>query len=70
MSRCLSLVFAAAAFAVAAPGPASAGPEWAAYEHSVEIAPGGVFDASRFADAPAGTVIAEDTQLVYEIVER
>ena len=31
-----------------------AGPEWAPYAHSVEIEPGGVFDFSKLADAPAG----------------
>ncbi|MDR1497945.1 MAG: hypothetical protein LBS59_06010 [Puniceicoccales bacterium] len=30
------------------------GTEWAAWKHSVEIAPGGVFDFSFLADAPAG----------------
>ncbi len=30
------------------------GPDWAPYEHSLEIAPGGVFDYSHLLDAPAG----------------
>jgi Cellulase (glycosyl hydrolase family 5). len=32
----------------------TAGPDWAPYEHSLDIARGGVFDFSRHLDAPAG----------------
>lgn len=30
------------------------GPDWAPYRHTLEVAPGGVFDRSRTVDAPAG----------------
>ncbi|MDR1283859.1 MAG: hypothetical protein LBK99_24035, partial [Opitutaceae bacterium] len=41
-------------FRPAVPLVVAPGPEWAAWEHSVEIEPGGVFDFSFLADAPAG----------------
>ncbi len=36
------------------PFEAKAGPEWAPYDYSLEIEPGGVFDFSFLSDAPAG----------------
>ncbi|MDR1282998.1 MAG: hypothetical protein LBK99_19575, partial [Opitutaceae bacterium] len=41
-------------FRPAVPLVIAPGPEWAAWEHSVEIESGGVFDFSFLADAPAG----------------
>ncbi|MDR1011160.1 MAG: glycosyl hydrolase family 5 [Opitutaceae bacterium] len=52
----LTLVLALAATASARAGKYvhKPGPDWAPYAHSVEIAPGGVFDYSANLDAPAG----------------
>jgi hypothetical protein len=57
--RGLALAFALALAAAAVPAAAekyvhTPGPDWAPYAHSVEIAPGGVFDYSANLDAPAG----------------
>ncbi|OAM87270.1 glycosyl hydrolase family 5 [Termitidicoccus mucosus] len=50
----LVLLALAIAAARAATFTVVAGPDWAPYAHSVEIAPGGVFDYSALLDAPAG----------------
>ncbi|MDR2674300.1 MAG: glycosyl hydrolase family 5, partial [Opitutaceae bacterium] len=59
--RAIRSGLSALALALAAAAPAGAekyvhkpGPDWAPYAHSVEIAPGGVFDYSANLDAPAG----------------